>query len=49
LEILFPNNEMVNTRSEGGHDIPPMIRAHIASQLNQVSPPPQELAMDPTM
>jgi hypothetical protein len=40
---------MLNTRSGAGQDIPPVIRAHIASQLNQVPPPPQELAMDPMM
>jgi hypothetical protein len=40
---------MVNTKSGAGQDIPLVIRAHIATQLNQVPPPPQELAMDPTM
>jgi hypothetical protein len=40
---------MVNTRPGAGQDIPFVIRAHIASQLNQVPPPPQELAMDPVM
>jgi hypothetical protein len=40
---------MVNTRSGVEQDIPPVIRAHIVSQLNQVLPPPQELAMDPAM
>jgi hypothetical protein len=40
---------MVNTRSGAGQDIPPVIHAHIVSQLNQGPPPPQELAMDPMM
>jgi hypothetical protein len=40
---------MVNTRSGVGQDIPPVIRAHITSQLNQVPPSPEELAMDPAM
>jgi hypothetical protein len=40
---------MVNTRSGAGPDIPPVIRAHIANQQNQVPPPPQGLAMDPAM
>jgi hypothetical protein len=40
---------MVNTRLGAGQDIPPVIRAHIANQQNQVPPPPQELAMDPAM
>jgi hypothetical protein len=40
---------MVNTRSGAGQDIPPVIRAHNTSQLNQVPPPPEESVMDPTM
>jgi hypothetical protein len=40
---------MVNTRSGGGQDVPPVIRAHIANQQNPVLPPPQGLAMDPAM
>jgi hypothetical protein len=40
---------MVNTRLGAGQDIPPVIRAHITSQLNQVPPSPEELAMDPAM
>src|SRR5574344_1973775 len=48
-EILFPNTQMVNTRSGGGQDIPPVIRAHIASQRNQAPPPPPNPPMDPAM
>jgi hypothetical protein len=48
-EITFSNNQMVNTRSGGGQDVPPVIRAHIANQHNPAAPPPQGLAMDPTM
>jgi hypothetical protein len=40
---------MVNTRSGGGQDVPPVIHAHIANEQNQVPPPPQGLAMDPAM
>jgi hypothetical protein len=35
-KYLFPNNQMVNTRSGAGQDIPFVIRTHIVSQLNQV-------------
>jgi hypothetical protein len=48
-EILFSNDQMVTTRSGGGQDVPPMIRAHIANQQNPAPPPPVNLAMDPTM
>jgi hypothetical protein len=40
---------MVNTRSGEGQDIPPVVRAHIANQQNQVSPPPLNLAMVPAI
>jgi hypothetical protein len=40
---------MVNTRSGGGQDVPPVIHAHIANQQNQVPPPPYGLAMYPAM
>jgi hypothetical protein len=30
-EIPFSNNQMVNTRSGEGQDIPPVFRAHIAN------------------
>jgi hypothetical protein len=40
---------MVNIRSGARQDIPPVIRAHIVNQLNQVPSPPQESTMDPTM
>jgi hypothetical protein len=38
---------MVNTRSEGGQDVSPVVRAHIANQQNLVPPPPPNPAMDP--
>jgi 5,10-methenyltetrahydromethanopterin hydrogenase len=47
--MIFPNNHMLNTRSGAGQDILPVIRAHVASQQNQVPSPPQELEMDPAM
>jgi hypothetical protein len=47
-EMPFSNDQMVNTRSGGGQDVPPIIRAHIANQQNPVSPPPSNFAMDPT-
>jgi hypothetical protein len=31
-EISFSSNQMVNTRSGGGQDIPPDVRAHIVNQ-----------------
>jgi len=40
---------MVNTRSGGGQDVPPVVRAHIANQQNQAPPPPFNSAMDPAM
>jgi len=40
---------MVNTRSGGGQDIPPVRRTHIANQQNQAPPPPPNPAMDPAM
>jgi hypothetical protein len=48
-EIYFSNGQMVNTRSGGGQDVPPVIRAHIASQQNPAPPPPVNQAMDPVM
>jgi hypothetical protein len=39
-EIPFSNNQMVNTRSRGGQDIPPIVCAHIANQQNQAPPHP---------
>jgi hypothetical protein len=47
-EMSFSNNQMVNTRSGGGHDVPLVVRAHIANQQNSVPPPPPNLAMDST-
>jgi hypothetical protein len=46
---LESNNQMVSTRSGGGQDVWPVIRAHIANQQNQAPPPPVDQAMDPTM
>jgi hypothetical protein len=46
-EMPFSNNQMVNTRSGGGQDVPPVIRAHIANQQNLVPPPPPNPALDP--
>jgi hypothetical protein len=46
-EMPFSNNQMVNTRSEGGQDVSPVVRAHIANQQNPVPPPPPNPAMDP--
>jgi hypothetical protein len=46
-EMSFSNNQMVNTRSGGGQDVPPVVRAHIANQQNPVPPPPPNPAMDP--
>jgi hypothetical protein len=40
---------MVNTRSGGGQDVPPVIRSHIANQQNPAPPPPVNQAMDPAM
>jgi hypothetical protein len=40
---------MINTRSEGGQDVPPVIRAHIANQQNPAPAPPINQAMDPAM
>jgi hypothetical protein len=48
-EIPFSNKQMVNTRSGGGQDIPPVVCAHIANQQNQAPPPPHNPAMDPAM
>jgi hypothetical protein len=48
-EIYFSNDQMVNTRSGGGQNIPPVIRAHIANQQNQAPPPPVNQATDPAM
>jgi hypothetical protein len=38
---------MVNTRSGGGQDIPPVVR-DIANRQNQAPPPPLNPVMDPT-
>jgi hypothetical protein len=46
-EMPFSNNQMVNTRSGGGQDVPPIVRAHIANQQNPVPPPPPNPAIDP--
>jgi hypothetical protein len=46
-EMPFSNNQMVNTRSGGGQDVPPVVRAHIANQQNPVPPPPPNPPMDP--
>jgi hypothetical protein len=46
-EMSFSNNQMVNTKSGGGQDVPPVARAHIANQQNPVPPPPPNPAMDP--
>jgi hypothetical protein len=46
-EMPFSNNQMVNTRSGGGWDVPPVVRAHIANQQNLVPPPLPNAAMDP--
>jgi hypothetical protein len=48
-EIYFSNSQMVITRSGGGQDVPPVIRAHIAKQQNPAPPPPVNQAMDPAM
>jgi hypothetical protein len=45
-EMPFSNNQMVNTRSGGGQDVPTVVRAHIANQQNPVPPPPPNPAMD---
>jgi hypothetical protein len=47
-ETSFSNNQMVNTRSGGGQDMPAVVRAHIANRQNPVPPPPLNPAMDPT-
>jgi hypothetical protein len=44
-EMSFSNNQMVNTRSGGGQDVSPVIRAHIANQQNPVPPPPPNLLL----
>jgi hypothetical protein len=48
-EIYFSNDQMVNTTSGEGEDVPPVIRAHIANQQNPAPPPPVNQAMDPAM
>jgi hypothetical protein len=45
----FSNNQMVQTRSRGGQDIPPVVRAHVANRLNQAPPPPLLNQMDPAL
>jgi hypothetical protein len=47
--IYFSNDQMVNTSSGGGQDVPPVIHAHIANQQNQAPRPPINQAMDPAM
>jgi hypothetical protein len=37
---LLSNNQMVQTRSGEGQDVPPVVRAHIANRQNQAPPPP---------
>jgi hypothetical protein len=49
LKYNFSNEQMVNTRSGGGQDVPPVICAHIANQQNPAQPPPVNQAMDPAM
>jgi hypothetical protein len=49
LKYDFSNGQMVNTRSGGGQDVPPVIRAHIANQQNQAPPWPVNQATDPAM
>jgi hypothetical protein len=39
-EIPFSNNQMVNTKSGGGQDIPLVVCAHIANQQAQAPPHP---------
>jgi hypothetical protein len=46
-EMPFSNNQMINTRSGGGQDVPPVVQAHIANQQNLVPPAPPNPAMDP--
>jgi hypothetical protein len=48
-EIYFYNDQMVNTRSGGSQDVPPVIHAHIANQQNHAPLPSANQAMDPTM
>jgi hypothetical protein len=48
-EMPFSNNQMVNTRSGGGQDVPPVVWAHIANQQNPVPPHPPNPAMDPAI
>jgi hypothetical protein len=48
-ELPFSNNQIVNTRSGGGQDIPPVVHTCIANQQNQAPPPPLNPAMDPAM
>jgi hypothetical protein len=44
-EIPLSNNQMVNTRSGVGQDVPLVIHDHITNQV----PPPPEPTMDPVM
>jgi hypothetical protein len=48
---LLSNNEMVQTRSREGQNIPPAVCAHIAIRQNQAPPPPPPLLnqIDPAM
>jgi hypothetical protein len=46
-EMPLSNNQVVNTRSGEGQNIPPIVRAHIANLQNPVPPPPPNLVMDP--
>jgi hypothetical protein len=48
---LLSNNQMVQTRSGEGQDVPPVARAHIANRQNQAPPhpPPPLNQMDPAL
>ena len=46
IQTHFPNNQMVNTRSEGGQDIPSTRRAHIVNKQNPLPPPPPNPYME---
>jgi hypothetical protein len=48
---LLSNNQMVQTRSGEGQDVPPAVHANIANRQNKAPPPPPPPLnqMDPTM
>jgi hypothetical protein len=48
---LLYNNQMVQTRSGEGQDVPLVVRTYIAIRQNQAPPPPPPLLnqMDPAM